>query len=251
MLVFSDFQNGRFGNKLFQIAATIATSVKNNINYGFYGNFNYEFMFSNLKLPQAIKVPEKKYYEYCFEYYDICIQEPTNFFGFYQSEKFFENIKQQVLDMYDFNKKIENELVAKYSFIKDSCSIHVRRTDYLNQQSYHPVLPLNYFKKALELTDCKKFTVFSDDINWCKENFKGDEFSFINLKDYEDFILMANCKDNIITNSTFSWWAAYLNKTPNKKTICPVRNKWFGPSYASKNTKDIYPSNWIEVLYES
>ena len=251
MLVFSDFHNGRFGNKLFQIAATIATAVKNNMDYGFFGNFNYEFMFNNLKLPGVITVPEKKYYEHCFEYYDITINEPTNFYGFYQSEKFFENVKQHIIDLYEFNKQIEKELVSKYLFVKDSCSIHVRRTDYLDQQSYHPVLPLNYFKKAQELTDCKKFTVFSDDMTWCKENFIGEEYNFINLKDYEDFILMANCKDNIITNSTFSWWAAYLNKNLNKKIICPNKNKWFGPSYISKNTKDIYPSNWIEVSYES
>lgn len=247
MLVFSDFQNGRFGNKLFQIAATIATAVKNNMNYGFYGNFNYEFMFEGLKLPQAILIPEKKYHEYCFEYYNIEINEPTNFFGFYQSEKFFENIKQQVKDMYTFNKAIENSLLQKYPNIKDSCSIHVRRTDYLTQQDYHPVMSKEYFNLALKESNCSRFSIFSDDITWCKDNFKDSNFDFYNLKDYEDFILMANCKDNIITNSTFSWWAAYLNKNTNKKIICPHHKRWFGPSYASKNTKDLYPSSWIEI----
>ena len=92
------------------------------------------------------------------------------------------------------------------------------------------------------------FLIFSDDINWCKEFFPDipEKFKFIDGNtDYEDLILMSLCKNNIICNSTFSWWAAWLNQNQDKKVIVPTN--WFGKAYANNKTDDIFCENWIKL----
>lgn len=242
---------GRLGNRLFQVAATIATAKKNNLNYGF-GFVPYNsYYFNNPIEPIVTNIPEKKYFQECFNYYEIKINESTDFRGYYQSEKFFLNIKNEILNLFLFKNEIEEKLFNKYSFINNTCSIHVRRGDYINMPYHHPVMPVEYFKKAITFTSCKEFTVFSDDIQWCKDNFKFLNAKFISSDVYEDLILMSLCKDNIISNSTFSWWAAYLNKNKNKNVIAPHYKKWFGKNYSNLNTEDIYPSEWTQIEYES
>ena len=84
--------------------------------------------------------------------------------------------------------------------------------------------------------------VFSDDLDWCKETFLGNRFTFISgNRDYQDLFLMSMCKNNIIANSSFSWWGAWLNTNLNKKVIAP--KKWFGPQL-SLSSDDIYPNTW-------
>ena len=93
--------------------------------------------------------------------------------------------------------------------------------------------------------NCENFIIFSDDIKWCKNNFIGDKFTFIEgEKDYIDLWLMSLCNHNIIANSSFSWWGAWLNQNPNKKVIAPIN--WFGPE-KKLNPKDIYCKNWIKI----
>jgi hypothetical protein len=91
----------------------------------------------------------------------------------------------------------------------------------------------------------KKFLIFSDDIQWCKQNFpEMKNFVYIEgQKDYEDFLLMSLCNHNIICNSSFSWWAAWINQNSNKIVIAP--KKWFGPAYSHFDTKDLYCDGWI------
>jgi hypothetical protein len=103
---------------------------------------------------------------------------------------------------------------------------------------------MDYYRNAIaEFSDDTRFLVFSDDIQWCKENFKGDNFHFIEgEKDYVDLYLMSLCNNNIIANSSFSWWGAWLNNTPNKKVIAP--KQWFGKA-KQLNTKDLIPETWI------
>jgi hypothetical protein len=87
--------------------------------------------------------------------------------------------------------------------------------------------------------------VFSDDISWCKDNLKFDKMNFIEgLDNVEDMWLMSLCDNNIIANSSFSWWGAWLNSNFNKKVIAPLH--WFGDS-ANLNTSDIIPTNWIRI----
>jgi hypothetical protein len=92
------------------------------------------------------------------------------------------------------------------------------------------------------------FLIFSDDIYWCKQNFPDlpEKFVFIDEnKDYEELFLMSKCKNNIICNSTFSWWGAWLNKNDQKKVVAPA--KWFGSAYDHYNTNDLYCENWIKI----
>jgi len=248
-LVFND-RNGRFGNKLFQIAATIATAKKNNLSYGTNFDLNVNHIFKNNPLLVAA-LPEKTYNQQQWNYYDIILDDSYEFLGYYQSEKFFSNIKDEILEIFAFKDELVVKLKELYSSIGSTCSIHVRRTDYLSQLDYHPVTPRNYFLEAIKQTSCKKFSVFSDDIEWCKEAFRDVDCDFYSLQSHEDFILMSLCHDNIICNSTFSWWAAYLNKNINKKIICPTHSKWFGLGYNTLNTTDIYPEKWIQINYDT
>ena len=107
-------------------------------------------------------------------------------------------------------------------------------------------MDLSYFDKATSEIVKKhsdiRFVVFSDDINWCKEAFKNKNFTFIeDEKDYIDLHMMSLCKHNIIVNSTFSWWGAWLNTNPNKIVIAP--KVWFGSS-SHEDSKDVIPNDW-------
>jgi hypothetical protein len=106
---------------------------------------------------------------------------------------------------------------------------------------------MKYYQEAMKhFDDDTLFVVFSDDIDWCKSVFKGDNFIFItNEQDYVDLYLMSLCKNNIIANSSFSWWGSWLNKNEGKKVIAP--SKWFGRAYSDWDTNDIYTKNMIKL----
>ncbi|MCK4744844.1 alpha-1,2-fucosyltransferase, partial [Candidatus Parcubacteria bacterium] len=174
--------------------------------------------------------------------------------GYWQSEKYFKNIENSIRK--EFTLKNDLQLKAKKLLRKikntESISIHIRRNDYISHKpanQYHGVCHLSYYKKAINVIikkiDDPHFFVFSDDIDWCKKNLKI-KFPTIFVegnKDYEDLILMSKCKHNIIANSTFSWWGAWLNNNPNKIVIAP--KKWFRKK--SINTKDLIPKTWIKI----
>ena len=104
---------------------------------------------------------------------------------------------------------------------------------------------LEYYKQALsKLPDINKVLIFSDDIEWCKQNFIGDRFIFIQEEDYISLYLMSLCDYNIIANSSFSWWGAWLNQNPNKVVIAP--KLWFGLK-SNHNINDLIPSSWIKI----
>jgi|TARA_X000000950_G_scaffold273588_1_gene357553 hypothetical protein len=161
--------------------------------------------------------------------------------GYWQSEKYIINHRDKILSCLDLD--IDHD----YDF-KDSCSIHVRRGDYTKSNGFHPVQTVEYFKQALSIIKPKgNIFVFSDDLDWCKENLKSNQTIFVenNLhwKDstFRDLRLMSLCENNIISNSSFSWWAAWINQNPNKKVICP--KKWFGSIY----DQDHKPESWIKI----
>jgi len=164
--------------------------------------------------------------------------------GYWQSEYYFQKYKDVIYS--DFLPSFSEVAKCKAAIEPDSISIHVRRTDYVTSNGYHPVQPISYFYSGIEaIGDYNKLYVFSDEIDWCKTNLKFDRMVFMEGRTgIEDMRLMSFCKHNIIANSSFSWWAAWLNQNPNKKVIAP--SKWFGPQ-ANLHTGDIIPAEWITI----
>ena len=127
-----------------------------------------------------------------------------------------------------------------------TCSIHVRRGNYVNLQNKHVLLDFKYYLDAIYemlAIGVKKFVVFSDDIEWCRSWFMRDDFLFIEDVDYIEMFLMGRCTHNIIANSSFSWWGAYLGDPDGRKVIAP--SSWF-PN-PTPDASDIIPENWNKI----
>jgi len=178
--------------------------------------------------------------------------------GFWQSEKYFRDIRNILIE--DFSPLLPiDEYNRKYIELisdVDSISVHIRRGDYvLNPETlnYHGICDIKYYDSAISyfLKNVKRphFFIFSDDIEWAKKNIiinspvKYIENNYSNNKNYMDLILMKNCKHNIIANSSFSWWGAWLNTNPDKIVTAP--KKWFNAP--NIDTKDLIPESWIKI----
>lgn len=161
--------------------------------------------------------------------------------GYWQNEKYFKDIRPILLKDFTLKKKTKNFLKFKKLISGvNSVSIHVRRGDYVKRKvtgNYHGVLDLDYYRQAVEIIRKKvkkpRFFVFSDDPTI--SNFSG-------LTNSEELILMSLCKHQIIANSSFSWWGAWLNRNPAKIVIAPQR--WFR---AKIDDFEIVPQPWIKL----
>ena len=166
--------------------------------------------------------------------------------GYWQSEKYFQENQNVIRNNLDIDEDTRYYISNKYPFINNEqvASIHIRRTDYVSSNGYHPVQPMSYYEEALGHIDCERIVVFSDDIGWCKENLQFNNMIFSeDNTDIQDLYLMSMCQHNVIANSSFSWWAAWLNKNTDKKVVAPF--KWFGPGAPS--SQDIIPEDWITI----
>ena len=177
---------------------------------------------------------------------------PAYLKGFFQTEKYFYSIREQLLKDFQINKPLnkQNEKLLEQINATNSVSVHFRRGDYLKQrvassignikeQYYHDAIKLISDKIQKELT----LFVFSDDINWVKNNVHfGHKTVYININSakqgYFDIELMKNCKHNIIANSSFSWWGAWLNENPEKIVVAPSPIRLNGENY------DFIPDSW-------
>lgn len=252
---------GGLGNYLFQIAAAQAYGLKHNKEAVFNSATAMQVhknidsykgsILRNVKFDSNFKV-NNQLNEQGFHYTELPkVDKNVYLTGYFQSEKYFKDYEKEIRDLFSCPEDIKQDLRGKYFFNNEfeTCSIHVRRGDYLQLQDTHPVQNMPYFMKALKKMpkDCN-ILVFSDDIQWCRDSFPsmGDRITFVSgQSDIEDLYLMSMCDHNIICNSTFSWWAAWLNKNPDKIVVAP--KNWFGPVNAHLDTKDIYPESWIKI----
>lgn len=206
-----------------------------NISYDILSNnTNFSFSEKKIKSPKDDFIFKELKYDDKYHYY-------LN--GYWQSEKYFLETEDIIRENLKPNQSTIDKLKEKYKTDK-SVSIHIRRTDYVNSNGYHPVQPINYYEKGLKIIkDYENILVFSDDISWCKKNLKFDNITFVeNNDDIEDLWLMSLCDNNIIANSSFSWWGAWLNNNKEKKVIAPLN--WFG---SRLNTSDIIPTSWVKI----
>ncbi len=252
---------GGLGNQLFQISAAIGLSLRNNDNtcfdidghkIGLQGRdaSNYK---TNIyrNLTTGTFNTNNIFHQIGHHYEEIPYQQNVKLVGYFQSEKYFEDCKEHILKLFEPTEEISQYINAKYGDIlnKNTCSINVRHGDYIKFPNHHPICSVEYYKKAMTyFNDDTTFLIFSDNINWCKSNFIGDNFIFIEgEEDYIDLYLISMCKNNIIANSSFSWWGSWLNRNENKKIIAP--SIWFGPAYRTWITDDIYTNKMIKICY--
>lgn len=250
---------GGLGNQLFQTAVTLAMAKDHNkkaifppkTNQGCSRKISYNDSFFH-KVERSKVLPKCTLFrENGFCYKPIKISENTQLHGYFQTEKYFEKHKEYILNTITLPTKMENELNSKYQNIinnENTVSVHIRRGDYLRLQHCHYVQTIDYYEKAIKnFPEDSLFVIFSDDLEWCKnqplfQNLKNKQF--VQDVDYKELYVMSRCKHNIIANSSFSWWAAYMNPNNQKKIISPTN--WFGPK-GPKDLQDLRPSGWIVI----
>ena len=252
---------GRFGNQMFQYATLYSLAKTRKYDFGVpykfktnneYFNFCLHECFPNLTAKDSSEIVNiHKAQEHKFEYNAgiFGIPDNTDILGYFQSEKYFVDYREQLLKEFTFNDKIYKQAVDIRSLTRlPTISIHLRLGDYVNLPDSHPICSADYYVEALSLLpDDLLIYVFSDDIPQATEFFKflNRKVVFTDSNDkYVDMCLMNLCNYHIIANSSFSWWGSWLSNS--KKTIAP--SKWFGsaPS-APKNWSDIYCKDWIIV----
>ena len=258
--------NNGLGNQLFCIAATLGYSFRHGLEAFF---------------PDLLNEPFKKYGETIFHqlatsppegseeitsqftepsnsstvYHQIPVYKNLRLNGFFQSYKYFDQFRENIISLFSFPLDLENSIKKHYPKLletsKTSTSLHVRRGDYIkNFDGNFANLGEDYYRKALETQPNKKIVVFSDDIEWCRNYFTFTPYKFTFIEsdcELTDLYLMSQMAHHIIANSTFSWWGAYLNRSKNKKVIYP--SKWYGPlrEWRNNDLKDLFPKDWVKI----
>ncbi len=270
----SIYLQGGLGNQLFQIFTVIAyfleykkpfrlPSLKQDLTspYGeiYKRPLYFDSFLKNLKTFLTNKFNHQNIYkEPGFPYTKIPFyKENVLLYGYFQSYKYFDNYKTDILKLINFNyykKKLNNNY-------NNTISLHFRIGDYIHNTSAHPILSIEYYKKALHYillnSNQDKFNVIyyfekkdidkvNTNINVLKEAFPNLNFKECpeKLQDWEEMISMSCCTHNIIANSSFSWWSAYLNE--NKDKIICYPNIWFGKDLQNK-TKDLFLEDWAKI----
>ncbi len=240
---------------------------KNNLNVT---QRNYELDFFNIQPKRLTKKQARKYKKNnkLLFFFGVetrlrkIIEKPLNIYnpnllnekegvfeGYFQCAQYYEPIREKLLkDFVPKNKiSIENQKILEQIQSTNSVSLHVRRGDYLKLQHIHGLCDISYYEKAINYVSKRientHFFLFSDDIEWVIENLKiNHPYTVVDInhddKNPWDMWLMKHCKHNIIANSSFSWWGAWLNENPNKIVIAPKEWK------ANEKTLDIIPHNW-------
>ena len=273
---------GGLGNQLFQIFTTISHAINIKTKFAFidveklgggqtivrptyWDNFLINLKpFTSKVFPQMVLVKEAGFrhsdmnlYKYKSQSQNICL------FGYFQSYKYFSENFYKISKMIDI-ERIKKTVISKSGFtqdvLNDTISLHFRLGDYKKIQHYHPIMTYEYYKKSLTffkireklknniLYFCEEEDI--EDVNETIAKLKSDfpTLNFIrasnDLSDWEQMILMSSCRDNIIANSSFSWWAAYLNMNPYKIVCYP--ETWFGET-VGHDTRDLCPMDWNKI----
>jgi len=270
--------NGRLGNQMFQYASLRGIAAKNGYdwcipsddynhkdNYGLFETFKMTNVKpNNLGFVNASSVEEN---DHCFsEEFFTKLPDNVNLNGYFQTEKYFSHIKDEILEDFTFHDDYYNPCKEYIDSLEsEPIFLHIRRSDSIGREEYHPILPISYFEDALkkfpEDTPC---FVFSDDVEWCKSQkiFEQDRFLFNEsngrysyrtidgtgkmqntLLPQVDLCLMSLCSGAIVSNSSFSWWGAWLQNNRGQ-VIAPNPKKWFGTAMTHLDTSDIVPDSW-------
>jgi hypothetical protein len=244
---------GRLGNQMFQFASLKGIAKNNNYQYcippighDLFNCFKFNstsflnFQYIDAKRPVVLETDfsfDKSLFENCPDWVDIR--------GYFQSEKYFIHIKDELLKDFEFIDGILDPAKDAIKNWKTPVSLHIRRTDYISNPN-HSVLSMSYYERALSYFNSNStILIFSDEPEWCMKHelFSDDRFLVSETENsYMDLCLMTLCSGHIIANSSFSWWGAWLSES--EKVIAP--KDWFkGSNNEHLDTKDLIPNNWI------
>jgi hypothetical protein len=291
---------GGLGNQLFQFAAGFALSQHLHVEYKLdpytytkhkyrkleLGHFNIPFELASpteldsyvgkgklirylnkrenyLRCPKVVAQPH-------YHFYDDFFSLPADIYlsGYWQSEKYFQNVSNQIVDMYQPKERLDSKNLELIQQLDEcnSIAIHVRRGDYTSgtYSGFFGGLTNDYYQDAVKLiyerVSNPSFFIFSDNPEWCRKNLNIKEAVYVDHNkgdgSYKDLVLMSKAKHNVIANSTFSWWGAWLNQNASKLVVAP--KQWFQKSYNDQpgaaiygsryyNTKDLIPETWLKV----
>ena len=259
---------GRLANQMFQYASlkgiarnvgadicipnhnqAVDDGIGNKLKTELFDSFDLRVNIGLLNNGHAPVVNER-FFHFDEELFSLCPDHVT-LQGYFQSEKYFKNIEQEIREDFTFKDEVLKPCKEMISSVESPIALHIRRTDYLTNSENHFNLPLEYYESALKHFDSdQNVIVFSDDPAWCKEQefFSNDRFMISeNTDNRVDLCLMSLCDDFIIANSSYSWWGAWLSTNKNKKVIAPVQ--WFGKTGYTKDhdTKDLIADEWIRI----
>jgi hypothetical protein len=256
----SSFLQGGLGNQMFQISAAVALALRNGDSAVFdfekcytplQGNKSTKYRDSIFKKINETKdfVPSKVFNEPKFSYGEITYQNNILIKGYFQSELYFEDYKEEIINLFYFS---DDNLIKLNNFIKEINEknlpitiIHIRRGDYLLNSDFHCLCPKEYYLDSIDKLGNCCYIFISDDINWVKKEFKNENFYYFESNDeILDLTLMTIGDNVVISNSSFSWWGAYLNRNKNKTIIAP--KDWFGDK-GPKDTHTLIPEKWIKI----
>jgi len=255
---------GRLGNQMFIIAAAHSLAIDNEDQAVFPGSIiclhpptksetrlHRNTILRNVHYTNDLSFVKNVYVEPANHGYAKIDYKPNSYLrGYFQSEKYFKHNREHILELFSPQKQIEEHLSKKYEALidnEDCVSVHIRRGDYLKLSEFHAVLGKEYYGKAMDKYHDANFVFFSDDIEWCKQTFKGKNFTFIEKQpDVLDMFLMSRICHNIIANSSFSWWGAWLNQIDAQTVVAPSR--WYGPKNSHLQRKDLTPPSWDVMI---
>lgn len=236
---------GRMGNFLFQAATAIGYALRHGMDYTLPSTTTSP-KWNPLYLQHLVRpdwnpaLPPVVLKERTHAYQELPFDESWRrhnviLDGYWQTEKYFAEFRPQVLEAFGYPWQLWQGFV----------SVHVRRGDYLQLTDKHPPVPKDWMERQMGLFQGFRYVFYSDDIEWCKQEFssRNDCFFTEGKTEEQDLIEMSCCQHHICSASTFSWWGAYLNRNPDKRVIMPL--EWFGPAYRKvTQTEDIVPAAW-------
>lgn len=192
--------------------------------------------------------------------FEFISNKNIHMFGYFQNTQYFENIAATLRSDFTFKRPLndQNLDISEKIDSTNSVAIHIRHGDYQNNKNAtfnFAICDLSYYKDAINYVmnraNNPTFYIFSDDPDWVKENIRIEDHSTYYIdwnkgnNSYIDMQLMSLCKHNITANSTFSWWAAWLNNNPDKIVVVP--SNWFLSKEKNELLKHFYPKEWIKI----
>ena len=250
----------RLANQMFQYAAVKGIAKNRGFQYcippsnydGIKDEWDEHLLFATYELntlnplqvqymdPNRSLMIKEPHFHFSEDLFNNC-PDNTCIVGYFQSEKYFSHCEKEIREQFAFDEKEHMfawHHVNKGTYDNPIC-VHVRRGDYAHYNGIHDFPGKDYYHEAMKEFPDGRFVFYSDDLDWCREEFPGHDY--VDKKNpYQALQSMSCCRGHIIANSSFSWWAAWL-RGKNGKTVAP--SKWFGPK-GQQDWQDIYCEGW-------